>query len=190
MLSWIPASTSLSVGTPQRPRPSVGPCPPIHARRIGGNRRSHPRRRTRSENRPSAGRHRWVCDPSEVTSVAILPLSRHAQYWGSSRMWVAKANASGNVRSCQSSWGPGTSLGAAPASPLPQTDRGRPSGQRPSHRGRDAIVQSWQGRLVASHQHGGGAMRHRHDALDRRQWASSRSAATAQPHMPSRSRCG
>ena len=84
---------------------AAGPWPPplsgrtgpsvSQARRIGGNSRAQPRRRARSENRPSAGRHRWVCAPSEVTSVAFTPHSRHAQYCGSSRMSVTRAKASG-----------------------------------------------------------------------------------------------
>ena len=67
------------------------------ARRIGGKRRVQPCRSTRLDRRPSFGRQRSVCAASDVTSVAITPLSRQDQYCGQARKARAAAKASGNV---------------------------------------------------------------------------------------------
>ena len=52
------------------------------ALRIGGKSRRQPSLSTMLERSPSFGRHRSVCAPMVVNSVAATPLRRHDQYCG------------------------------------------------------------------------------------------------------------
>ena len=96
LLSWMPQTISQSVGKPVsaassgRSRPSRA-----QASRRSGNNGCQPWRSTRLDHRPSAGRHRSVWQPNDVTSLAATPQKRQAQYCGYISTCLARANSAG-----------------------------------------------------------------------------------------------
>ncbi len=81
--SWMPQTTGVAGSIPVAAAtlPRIGPSI-WDAGSTGGNRGSQPSAATRVERRPPAGDHRSVWQPSEVSSLAMTPESRHAQYCG------------------------------------------------------------------------------------------------------------
>ena len=81
--SCAPHTTRTSGARPVAAATSGRSVPSVsQALRSGGKSRRQPSLSTMLDSRPSFGRQRSVCEPNEVTSVAMTPLKRHAQYCG------------------------------------------------------------------------------------------------------------